>query len=141
MSVSIFIIFGCLLLSLYLGIRARRGKDMDLEQWTVGGRVFGTLFLILLMAGEIYSTFTFLGASGWAYGIGGPIFYFLATGSLCYIVSYFLLPPVWKYAKKHNLLSQSDFFVKKYNSPYLGVLVALVGTFALIPYLVLQLKG
>lgn len=141
MSVSILIIFGCLFLSLYLGIRARRGKDMNLEQWTVGGRGFGTLFLILLMAGEIYSTFTFLGASGWAYGIGGPIFYFLATGSLCYIVSYFLLPPVWKYAKEHNLLSQSDFFVKKYNSPYLGVLVALVGTFALIPYLVLQLKG
>lgn len=38
-------------------------------------------------------------------------------------------------------MSQSDFFIKKYNSPPLGVLVSLVGIAALIPYLVPQLKG
>jgi len=36
---------------------------MDLEQWSVGGRGFGTIFIFLLMAGEIYSTFTFLGGA------------------------------------------------------------------------------
>ena len=34
---------------------------MNLEQWSVGGRGFGTIFVFLLMAGEIYTTFTFLG--------------------------------------------------------------------------------
>jgi hypothetical protein len=43
-----------------------RGK-MNLEQWTVGGRGFGTVLMFLLMAGEVYTTFSFLGASGWAY--------------------------------------------------------------------------
>lgn len=52
-----------------------------------------------------------------------------------------MLPKVWKYAKEHRLMSQSDFFARKYNSSMLGVLVALVGVVALIPYLVLQLKG
>ena len=30
---------------------------MDLKQWTAGGRGFGAIFVFLLMAGEIYSTF------------------------------------------------------------------------------------
>jgi solute:Na+ symporter, SSS family len=141
MNVALIIIFGFLVLSLYLGIRAKKGKDMNLEQWTVGGRGFGALFVFLLMAGEIYTTFTFLGGSGWAYGKGGPAFYIIAYGCLALIMSYWLLPLIWKYAKEHNLMSQSDFFVSKYKSPYLGVLVSLVGVLALIPYLVLQLKG
>ncbi|MBX6764345.1 MAG: sodium:solute symporter family protein, partial [Rubrobacteraceae bacterium] len=71
MNVALAIILVFLLLAIYLGIRARRGKDMDLEQWAVGGRGFGTIFVFLLLAGEIYTTFTFLGGSGWAYGEGG----------------------------------------------------------------------
>jgi SSS family solute:Na+ symporter len=93
------------------------------------------------MAGEIYTTFTFLGGSGWAYGKGGPTFYIIGYGCLAYIMSYFLLPKIWRYAKDNNLLSQSDFFVSKYKSPYLGIFVSLVGVVAMIPYFVLQLKG
>ncbi|MBN8898666.1 MAG: sodium:solute symporter family protein, partial [Rhodospirillales bacterium] len=89
----------------------------------------------------IYTTFTFLGGSGYAYGHGGPAFYILAYGCLAYTISYWLLPPIWRYAKQHRLISQPDFFARKYDSPALGVVVALVGIVALIPYLVLQLKG
>lgn len=113
MNAALIIIFGVLLLSIFLGIRAQKGKDMNLEQWTVGGRGFGTVFVFLLMAGEIYTTFTFLGGSGWAYGKGGPAFYIIAYGCLAYILSYWLLPAVWTYAKQHKLMSQSDFFTKK----------------------------
>jgi len=129
------------LLALALGFLARRGKDMNLEQWTVGGRGFGALFVFLLLAGEIYTTFTFLGGSGYAYGKGAPAYYILAYGTLAYVLSYFMLPPIWRYAKENRLYSQSDFFVSKYDSSALGVLVALVDIVALIPYLVLQFKG
>lgn len=141
MNISLIIIFFFLAVSIYLGIQARKGKDMNLEQWTVGGREFGTIFVFLLMAGEIYTTFTFLGGSGWAYGKGGPTYYIIAYGSLAYIMSYWLLPKIWKYAKENKLMSQPDFFASKYKSPALGVLVSLVGVAAVIPYLVLQLKG
>ncbi|MBV8918394.1 sodium:solute symporter family protein [Bradyrhizobium sp.] len=129
------------LLALALGFLARRGKDMNLEQWTVGGRGFGAIFVFVLLAGEIYTTFTFLGGSGYAYGKGAPAFYILAYGTLAYVLSYFMLPPIWRYAKENRLYSQSDFFVRKYDSPALGVVVALVDIAALIPYLVLQFKG
>jgi solute:Na+ symporter, SSS family len=141
MNSALIIILLFLLLSLYLGIQARKGKKMDLEEWTTGGRSFGTIFVFLLSAGEIYTTFTFLGGSGWAYGKGGPTLYILWYGALAYIISYWLLPAIWRYSKEHKLISQSDFFIKKYNSPSLGVLVSIIGIIAMIPYLVLQLKG
>ncbi|MBB3260513.1 SSS family solute:Na+ symporter [Paraburkholderia bannensis] len=138
---ALVIIVAITLVALYLGMRARRGHDMSLEQWSVGGRSFGTAFVFLLMAGEIYTTFTFLGGSGFAYGKGAPVYYILCYGTLAYILSYWMLPPVWRYAKQHRLMSQPHFFARKYNSPALGVLVACVGVLALVPYLVLQLKG
>ena len=36
-----------LVVGLALGVRARRGKEMDLEQWSVGGRKFGALLVFL----------------------------------------------------------------------------------------------
>ncbi len=128
-------------LALGLGLRARRGKSMTLEEWTVGGRHFGSIFVFLLLAGEIYTTFTFLGGSGYAYGKGGPAYYIISYGCLAYVISYWLLPPIWRYAKERHLVSQPDFFVAKYDSPALGVLVSIVGIVALVPYLVLQFKG
>ena len=127
--------------ALALGVLARAGRDMGLEQWAVGGRGFGWVFVFLLLAGEIYTTFTFLGASGFSYGLGAPAYYIIAYGSLAYVIAYFLLPPIWAYAKQHGLHSQPDFFVRKFGSPALGALVSLVGLVALIPYLVLQLTG
>jgi SSS family solute:Na+ symporter len=114
---------------------------MSLEQWTVGGRGFGAVFVFLLMAGEIYTTFTFLGAAGFAYGLGAPAYYILSYFPLAYVTSYFILPKVWSYARQHGLVSQPDFFAHKFNSPALGVLVALVGVVSLVPYLVLQFTG
>ncbi len=129
------------LLALGLGFVAGRGRRMSLEQWTVAGRAFGAPLVFLLMAGEIYTTFTFLGASGFAYGKGGPAYYILCYAPLAYVISYFMLPPIWRYAHAQGLYSQPDFFARKYDSPALGIIVALVGIVALVPYLVLQLKG
>jgi SSS family solute:Na+ symporter len=78
------------------GFLARSHHRMDLEQWTVGGRGFGYVLVWLLMAGEIYTTFTFLGASGWAYSKGGPVLYILAYQPLMYVVSFYILPQVWE---------------------------------------------
>lgn len=128
-------------LALVLGLRARGGRTMTLEQWSVGGRRFGAVLVFLLMAGEIYTTFTFLGASGWAYGKGAPAFYILCYCTLAYVLSYFLLPVVWRYGKERGLVSQADFFADKYRSPSLGLLVSAVGVVAMVPYLVLQLRG
>src|SRR4051795_5790839 len=141
MNAALAVIAAFLALAIGLALRSRRGRDMDLEQWTVGGRGFGAIFVFLLMAGEIYSTFTFLGGAGFAYGSGGAAYYILAYGCLAYALSYHLLPAVWRYATPRRLVSQADVFVSKFQSRTLGVLVSLVAVAAMVPYLALQLKG
>ena len=84
MTAALALIALAALAALALGLIARAGRDMDLEQWAVGGRGFGWILVFLLLAGEIYTTFTFLGASGFSYGQGAPVYYILAYGSLAY---------------------------------------------------------
>lgn len=121
----------------FAGVRRR----MDLEQWTVGGRGFGTVLVFLLMAGEVYTTFAFLGASGWAYSRGGPTLYVLAYLSLAYVVSFFILPQVWELGREHGMQTLSDFFGVRYHSRYLAGFVCIVGIVSFVPYVQLQITG
>jgi solute:Na+ symporter, SSS family len=141
MNAALVIIAAFFVLAFGLALRSRRGRDMDLEQWSVGARGFGAIFVFLLMAGEIYSTFTFLGGAGLIFGSGGAAYYILGYGTLAYVLSYYLLPAVWRYATPRRLVSQADVFTSAYRSRALGVLVSVVAVAATIPYLALQFKG
>jgi SSS family solute:Na+ symporter len=114
---------------------------MDPNEYIVGGRSFGALLLWILLGGEIYTSFTFLGAAGWAYGRGAPAFYILAYGALAYVIGYFLLPALWRVGKEHGLLTLGDFFTNRYESKPLGIGVAILQFFLTVPYVTLQLTG
>jgi SSS family solute:Na+ symporter len=124
-----------------VGFLAGVRRKMDLEQWTVAGRGFGPLLVFLLMAGEVYTTFAFLGVSGWTYSRGGPTLYVLAYLTLAYVVSFFILPGVWELGRRHGLQTQSDFFRVRYGNRYLTAAVCIVGIAAFVPYLQLQITG
>lgn len=141
MNLAAFVILLPLALSIAIALRARRGVTMDLAQWSVGGRGFSALLVFVLMAGELYTTFTFLGASGYAYGHGGAALYILVYTCLAFVMSYWLLPPIWRLARRHGAMTQPEIFAKVYDSPALGLLVAAVALLALVPYLVVQMKG
>ena len=140
-AVALTTIFAIIALGSTIGFLAGVHRKMDLEQWTVGGRGFGPLLMYLLMAGETYTTFSFLGASGWAYSRGGPTLYILAYITLTFVVSFFILPQLWEVARQHRLQTQSDFFQLRYGNKYLASLVSLAGVAFLIPYFQLQLTG
>ena len=139
--IALSVIAGIVVVASIVGFYAGARHKMDLEQWTVGGRGFGLLLVWLLMAGEVYTTFTFLGASGWAYSRGGPSLYILAYMPLAYVISFFILPPIWEVGRRHRLQTQADFFQLRYGSKNLSAFVALVGVVFIIPYLQLQLVG
>lgn len=124
-----------------VGFLAGVRRKMDLEQWTVGGRGFGAVLVFLLMAGETYTTFAFLGASGWAYSKGGPALYVLAYLTLAYAVSFFILPQLWQAGRRHQMQTQSDFFGVRYGNKYLAAFVCIVGIVCFIPYVELQITG
>src|ERR1700734_2992873 len=140
-TVSLTVIFVIVALGAGIGFLAGLRRKMNLEQWTVGGRAFGGVLMYLLMAGEVYTTFSFLGASGWAYSRGGPTLYILAYLTLAYVVSFFLLPQIWEVGRKYGMQTQSDFFSIRYGNKYLAGFVCVVGIASFIPYLQLQLTG
>src|SRR6058998_2884782 len=113
-AVSLTTTFVIVALGAAIGFLAGVRRKMDLEQWTVGGRGFGTVLMYLLMASEVYTTFAFLGASGWAYSRGGPTLYILAYLTLAYVVSFFILPQIWEVGRKHGMQTVSDFFNMRY---------------------------
>jgi solute:Na+ symporter, SSS family len=140
-AVSLTTIFAIVATGAGIGFLAGVRRKMDLEQWTVGGRGFGVVLMYLLMAGEVYTTFSFLGASGWAYSRGGPTLYIMAYLTLAYVVSFFILPQIWEVGRKYGMQTQSDFFNMRYGNKYLAGFVCVVGIASFIPYLQLQLTG
>jgi solute:Na+ symporter, SSS family len=127
--------------TMLFGLRGVRGVVMDPQEYIVGGRRMGALLLWLLLAGEIYTTFTFLGAAGWAYGKGAPAYYILCYGTVAYVISFFLAPPIHRIARERGMLTGPDFFTDRYGSRRLGALVAVLGFLMLVPYVTLQLTG
>src|SRR5579863_10612470 len=124
-AVCLATIFAIVAVGTIVGFLAGVRRRMDLEQWTVGGRGFGVALVFLLMAGEVYTTFAFLGASGWAYSRGGPTLYVLAYLTLAYVTSFFILPQVWHFARKYRMQTQTDFFGIRYKNRYLAAFVCL----------------
>lgn len=141
MSYALVVITLFFLLSIYLALRSKKGKTMDHEGWSVGGRSYGALLVFLLSAGEIYTTFTFLGGSGWAYGKGPAILYTLEVNAFMGIFLYWVHPRVWRFAKQNDIRTISDFFGAKYQSQGLALLISLISIVAMVPLFVLQLKG
>ncbi len=139
--VALSVIFGIVAIGSAIGFYAGARHKMNLEQWTVAGRGFGVVLMWLLMAGEVYTTFAFLGASGWAYSRGGPTLYIIAYLTLGYVVSFFILPPIWELGRKYGLQTESDFFGRRYGNKYLAGFVSVVGVAFIVPYLQLQVTG
>jgi hypothetical protein len=73
-AVALTTIFAIVALGSTICFLAGVRRKMDLEKWTVGGRGFGPVLMYLLMAGETYTTFSLLAASGWACSRGGPTY-------------------------------------------------------------------
>ncbi|MFE9407598.1 sodium:solute symporter [Streptomyces sp. NPDC006704] len=140
-------IFGAFMVgTVVLGLLAVRGRRAEgggggLAEWSVGGRSLGTVFIWVLMAGESYTSFSYLGAAGWGYNYGAPVLYVVAYMSCGYAVGYVVGPLLWAYAKKHGLVGITDMVAHRYGRPWLGALVALLATVFLLPYVQLQITG
>jgi SSS family solute:Na+ symporter len=139
--IALAIIAVIVLGTVIFAVASVRRFAMTPQEYIVGGRGFGAVFLWVLLAGEIYTSFTFLGAAGWTYTFGAPAFYIMAYGTCGYIFYYFLFPWIWRMGKEHGLLTLPDLIQVRYQSRMLSTLVAIIAVIALIPYITLQLSA
>ncbi|MEU5241272.1 sodium:solute symporter family protein [Streptomyces lydicus] len=142
-TVATAVFGGFMVLTVVLGLLAVRGRGSGggLTEWSVGGRSLGTVFIWVLMAGESYTSFSYLGAAGWGYNFGAPVLYVLAYMSCGYALGYVVGPMLWAYAGRHGLVGISDIVAHRYRRPWLGAAVALLATVCLLPYIQLQITG
>ncbi|QQE78892.1 sodium:solute symporter [Alicyclobacillus sp. SO9] len=133
------IILIVVIVGFYAGRNAK--SRSSIEEWSVGGRNFGGLLVWFLVGADIYTAYTFLGLTGYAYKLGAAAFFAVPYVVLAYPIAYFILPKVWGYAAKYHLTTLADFARERFQSKGLGILVALTGIVFLIPYIDLQLLG
>ena len=140
-TIAFAIIAAIILGSMGLGVFGVRRIKMTPQELVVGNRSFATILLCVLLAGETVTSFTFLGAAGWAYSRGAPAFYILAYFPATMIVLILLGPTIWRRARESNFLTNADYFASVYQSRLVGLLVAICGVFFLVLYLTVQLTG
>ena len=141
MTVTLVFTFAGIVLIGVLGFVGRRGPVADLSEWTVGGRRFGSVTMWFLQAGEVFTTFTFLGMAGLAFSGGVAAMYALPYIPIGYVVLFFLAKRLWTLGKERGYLTQGDFLEDRYASKTLGTVSAVLGVLFVLPYLQLQITG
>ncbi|MFH9133185.1 sodium:solute symporter [Streptomyces sp. NPDC017524] len=140
-ATSVFAVFMVATVALGLLALRGRGKGGGLAEWSVGGRSLGPVFIWVLMAGEGYTSFSYLGAAGWGYNYGAPVLYVVAYMSCGYAIGYVVGPMLWGYARRHGLVGITDMVAHRFGRPWLGAVVAVLATVFLLPYIQLQITG
>lgn len=120
---------------------AARGRRVDVREWSVGGRRFGGFLFWFLLAGETFTTFSILGASQAVYVDGAPAYYVLGTVVLTSAFGYWAVPRIWRAGKEHGLMTEGDYFSRRFAAPWLGAALGLFGIVALLLYAQIQLTG
>lgn len=131
------------LLVVGIGFLAGRSKESrsSVEEWSVGGRRLGALFVWFLIGADIYTAYTFLGLTSSAFSGGSIAFFATPYVVLAYPLAYFFLPKIWKVASVHKFTTLADYIKGRFDSKLFSVLIAINGVLMLIPYIDLQLAG
>ena len=139
LALTLAVVLGTMAGALLYGRRQARAETM--AEWAVGGRRFGMLIFWFLNAGEIYTTFAVLGISGYAWAFGAPAYLAFTSVSLSATLGYWLMPRIWEAGRRHDLVTQADFFAAHYRATWLGVVVGVAGIAALIVYVQIQITA
>ncbi|WP_106476205.1 sodium:solute symporter family protein [Phytohalomonas tamaricis] len=141
-AIPLAITLAYVVIALVIGLRARGGRSMQaLEEWGVAGRSMNAVVLYLLIGAGSISAYTFMGAPGWAYSKGVPVFYVVIYLSYLAIVAWYFGPKVWEFGARFGHVTQASAIADRYESAALGALAAFVMSIGTLAYAVLQTIG
>ena len=136
----IFVYLGMVLSIGLLSNRLFRGTG---EDYFVASRSIGPILLLMSLFGTNMTAFAILGASGEAYHSGIGVFALMPSGSALIIpvIFFFIGTRVWALGKKHDFLTQVQYFRQRWESDGFGLLLFIVMIALLIPYLLIGVMG
>jgi len=120
--------------------QGRTAQD-NLDEWGMGGHRFGFWVSFFLNSGDIFTAYTFAALPALMFGIGAIGFFAFAFTIFAYPLVFLPVVRLWSMSRKHGYMTPAEFVAGSYNSPTLGLIVALTGIAATMPYLAVQLAG
>ena len=144
-AVSLVILIGFFALVTAIGFGAVRWRQaeslMNLNEWGLGGRGFGTFVTWFLLGGDLFTAYTFIAVPALVYVSGALGFFAVSYTAMVFPIAFAFAPRLWSVAKAHNYVTPADFVRGRYGSRGLSVAVAVTGILATMPYVALQLVG
>jgi SSS family solute:Na+ symporter len=122
--------------------RWRPAEDpMQLNEWGLGGRGFGTFVSWFLLGGDIYTAYTLIAVPALVYATGAAGFYALSYSIMVFPIVFIFAPRLWSVARAHGYITPAEFARGRFGSQGLGLAVTVTGILASMPYIALQLVG
>jgi SSS family solute:Na+ symporter len=126
----------------FASARWRPAEDlMQLNEWGLAGRGFGTFVSWFLLGGDIYTAYTFIAVPALVYATGAAGFYALAYTIMVFPIVFIFAPRLWSVARARGYVTPGEFVRGRHGSQGLGLAVAATGILATMPYIALQLVG
>src|ERR1022692_3606016 len=126
----------------FAAARWRPAEDpMQLNEWGLGGRGFGTFISWFLLGGDLYTAYTFIAVPALVYATGAAGFYALSYTIMVFPIVFVFAPRLWSVSRGHNYITPGEFVRGRHGSQGLGLAVAATGILATMPYIALQLVG
>jgi len=141
MTLAVILVYLALVLAIgLLSHRLFRGTG---EDYFLATRTIGPFLLLMSLFGTHMTAFSLLGAAGEAYRTGVGVFALMASSSALVVptVIFLMAPRVWSLGRHHGFLTQVQYFRERFQSDTLGLLLFVVLTALLVPYLLIGVMG
>jgi SSS family solute:Na+ symporter len=144
-AVSFTILVALFALVTVVGFAAARWRRADsllnLNEWGLGGRGFGTFVSWFLLGGDLYTAYTFIAVPALIFGVGAAGFFAVPYTIIVFPIVFVFAPRLWSVCRVHHYVTPADFVRGRYGSRGLALAVAGTGILATMPYIALQLVG
>ena len=144
-AVTLVIVLASFLIVTLIGFASARWRPaedpMQLNEWGLAGRGFGTFVSWFLLGGDIYTAYTFIAVPALVYATGAAGFYALAYTIMVFPIVFIFAPRLWSVARARGYVTPGEFVRGRHGSQGLGLAVAVTGILATMPYIALQLVG
>ena len=125
----------------FYGSQWRKGDLNQLHEWALAGRKLGTALVWFLVGADLYTAYTFVAIPSALFAKGAIYFFAVPYVALTFGVAMVTMPSLWKIAHEKHYITAADFAKDQFQSSTLGILVAITGIVALLPYIALQIVG
>ncbi|HEY2574848.1 MAG TPA: sodium:solute symporter [Streptosporangiaceae bacterium] len=138
----LIVLFLVVTLTGFVAGRWRRADDLlQMTEWGLGGRGFGTFVSWFLLGGDLYTAYTFIAVPALIYATGATGFYAVPYTVIVFPIVFVFAPRLWSVCRAHDYITPADFVRGRYGSRGLALAVAVTGILATMPYIALQLVG